>query len=157
MPRNIIVVAALMLLIGSARSAGPDSSVDWIAGHWCGQFGEEIIQEVWLPPHGGVAIGVGRTLTRDRTTGFEYFRIAKIDGVLSFVAQPGGQPPTVFRRTDGGERWVRFENPEHDFPQRIEYRREGNLLYAEAAGPGEDGKESVIRFDYERCDLQDRF
>lgn len=157
MPRNITVVAVLMLLIGSAHSAGPDSSVDWIAGHWCGEFGDKIIQELWLPPHGGVAVGLGRTLSADRTTGFEYFRITEIDGVQSFVAQPGGQPPTVFGRTDGGDRWIRFENPEHDFPQRIEYRRDGDSLHAVAAGPGENGKESVIRFDYRRCDLQESF
>jgi hypothetical protein len=29
---------------------------------------------------------------------------------------------------------VRFENPSHDFPQRIEYRRDGNVLRAEASG-----------------------
>ena len=155
MSRSITITAVLVLLIGSARAAGPDSSIDWIAGHWCGQFGDKIIQELWLPPHGGVAIGLGRTLSSDQTTGFEYFRIAEIDGVQSFVAQPGGSPPTAFSRTGGGEYWVRFENPEHDFPQRIEYRRDGDSLHAEAAGPGDDGKESVIRFDYQLCDLQD--
>ncbi len=74
-----------------------------------------------------------------------------LDGTQSYIAQPGGRPPTAFRRTAGGERWVRFENPEHDFPRRIEYRREGDALHAEIAGPDENGKEIVISFDYSRC------
>ncbi len=86
-----------------------------------------------------------------RTTGFEYFRIADVDGVQSFIAQPGGRPPTAFKRTGGGENWIRFENPDHDFPQRIEYRREGNGLHAEVAGPGANGKETVINFDSVPC------
>ena len=72
--------------------------------------------------------------------------------VQNYIAQPGGQPPTHFARTDGGENWVRFENPEHDFPQRIEYRRDGDRLYTEVAGPGNNGVEAVIRLDYGTCE-----
>ena len=152
MSRNVKVLSALLLLAGTAGAAGPNSSIDWIAGYWCGQIGEETFEEIWLTPHGEVTVGVGRSLKGDKTTGFEFFRIADIDGVQSFIAQPSGNPPTAFRRTDGGETWVRFENPEHDFPQRVEYRRDGDALHAEVAGPGKDGTETVIRFEYQLCE-----
>ena len=139
---------ASFLAIGAA---GPLPPLDWMGGHWCVEIGEEIVEEFWLPPHGGVAIGLSRTRTGDRTTAFEYLRIVDVDGVSSYIAQPGGRPPTEFKRTAGGERWIRFENPAHDFPQRIEYRREGDRLHAAIAGPGEDGKEMWISFDYSRC------
>jgi len=138
-------------LIGSAKAATTNPSLDWIAGHWCADLGGDTVEEIWLPPHGGVAVGLARTLTSDRTTGFEYFRIADLDGAQSFIAQPGGRPPTSFKRTAGGEHWIRFENPDHDFPQRIEYRREGDELNAEVAGPGENGEEAVISFIYSPC------
>lgn len=73
---------------------------------------------------------------------------ADLDGVQSYIAQPGGKPPTAFKRTAGGETWARFENPDHDFPQRIEYRREGDRLHAEVAGRGKNGEEAVLGFDY---------
>ena len=153
MHKIITFVPALLLLAGSAGAAGSDSTIDWIAGHWCGEFGDDTIEEIWLQPHGGVAVGLGRSLKGDKTTGFEYFRIADIEGVRSFIAQPGGQPPTVFKKTDDGESWVRFENPDHDFPRKIEYRRNGDTLHAEVSGPGGDGSESVIHFEYHLCDL----
>jgi ketosteroid isomerase-like protein len=86
------------------------------------------------------------------TTGFEYFRITEIDGELSYVAQPGGREPTRFKRVAGGENWARFENPAHDFPQGIEYRRKGEELHASVSGPGEGAEDKVIRFAYVPCD-----
>ena len=152
MPRLFMVLAGLLLLTGFAGTAAANPSLDWIAGHWCADLGDGTVEELWLPPHGGVVLGLGRTRSSDKTTGFEYVRIVDLDGVQSYVAQPGGRPPTAFGRTAGGERWIRFENPDHDFPQRIEYRREGDALHAEIAGPGGDGKDMVIAFDYVRCD-----
>lgn len=150
MLRQVAGIAAPLLLVGLAGAADTDPRLDWIAGHWCANVGDEAVEEFWLPPHGGVAVGVSRTRSSDRTTAFEYLRIVDRDGVRTYIAQPGGRPPTSFRQAAIGEGWIRFENPDHDFPQRIEYRREGDALRAEITGPG-DGQETVIRFDYVPC------
>jgi hypothetical protein len=144
---------ALLLLSPSAALAVEDAQDDlaWIAGSWCSSAGDEEVEETWLAPHGHEALGVGRTMRGGRMVSFEYMRITKVDGVIRFVGQPGGDAPTEFPRTAGGEGWIRFENKSHDFPQRVEYRREGDGLYAEVAGPGEGGKESVSPFRYRRC------
>lgn len=154
MSRKSRTIAALLALIACAGVAAPNQPLDWIAGHWCVDLGEDTVEELWLPPHGGVLVGLGRTLTSERTSGFEYLRIVDLNGMQSYIAQPGGRPPTAFRRTAGGENWVRFENPDHDFPRRVEYRREGQALHAEIAGPGENGKDLVIAYDYSRCQPQ---
>ena len=65
--------------------------------------------------------------------------------------QPNGASPTVFAQEEQGEGWIRFANVEHDFPNRIEYRRAGESLKAYIAGPGRDGKELRIPFEYRRC------
>jgi Domain of unknown function (DUF6265) len=142
-----------LFLIGIAGTADPAvTSLAWIGGHWCTGSGDEIIEELWMPPHGGIALGMSRTRSGNRTTGFEYLRIVDVDEVPSYIAQPGGHPPVVFKSTAGGDGWIRFENPDHDFPQRIEYRREADTLHAEIAGAGEDGSDVVIAFDYRRCE-----
>jgi ketosteroid isomerase-like protein len=140
--------------LNSAVTSSPEPSPGWLAGHWCADNYGKTVEELWLPPHGGVMVGLGRTRSPERTTGFEYFRIADLDSIQSFIAQPGGQPPVSFGRTAGGENWIRFENPDHDFPQRIEYRREGQVLHAEVSGPGENGNDAVIGFDYRPCGPQ---
>ncbi len=152
--RNVVLVLITATLappvMGEENS--PTESLDWMAGHWCSDSGAKSVEELWLPPRGEVLVGLGRTYTTDRTVGFEFLRIAAVDGVQSYIAQPGGEPPTHFARTAGGEDWVRFENPQHDFPQRIEYRRDGDNLYAEVAGPGNNGVEAVIRLDFRACE-----
>jgi hypothetical protein len=42
-----------------------------------------------------------------------------------------------------------FENLEHDFPQRIEYQRDGDRLTATISGPGEDGEVQSISFGWD--------
>lgn len=149
---SLALLVALALLAPTSRGQEPAEALDWLAGHWCGGEGGERLEEHWLAPAGGELLGVSRTVRGGRTSGFEFLRIAAVDGVPTYLAQPGGRPATAFARSAGGERWVRFENPRHDFPTRIEYRRDGDALHAEIAGPGDSGQEQVIGFDYRRCE-----
>ena len=139
----------LSLLLGTTALVAQTEQNDlaWMSGHWCGGSTGNVIEEYWMPAHGGVLIGVSRTLKGARTAGFEYMRIENVAGVPTFIAQPNGVPPTSFKRTAGGKDWVRFENPQHDFPKRIEYLRQGANLYAEVS----DGKEKAISYDYRPC------
>lgn len=149
--RQSFTTLALILLVSSA-SAGPDpDGLGWMSGRWCTTGDGPKIEEHWLPHRGDMLLGVNRTLKKSRTVSFEFLRIALVEGQLVYVAQPGGRPPTSFTRTDGGVNWVRFENRAHDFPQRIEYRREGEALRATIAGPGKEGTEKAIAFEFASC------
>jgi hypothetical protein len=151
-PKTIALISlGLALPTAFAHAATTVRQLDWISGHWCSSSNGEKIEEIWLPAHGGVMLGMSRTQDGDRTSGFEYMRIVMVDQRPGFVAQPGGRPPVNFLRTDGDRNWVRFENPEHDFPKRIEYRRQGDTLHAMIAGPGKDGMEFEISFEFVPC------
>ena len=147
--------AVVTLATASTGNAGGDLS--WISGQWCGGGEQQRMEEHWLPAAGNQLLGVSRTLRGERVVMFEFLRIDTVDGVPTYFAQPGGRPPTAFARIDGGmdadgRSWVRFENLQHDFPQQIEYRRDGDALQATIAGPGREGKPQRITFDYRRCD-----
>jgi hypothetical protein len=47
-----------------------------------------------------------------------------------YLAQPGGRAPVQFRLTARTRTGATFENPAHDFPQRIVYRRSGDSMVA---------------------------
>lgn len=76
-----------------------------------------------MAPAGGTMVGVSRTVARDATRAWEFLRIVPVVGVLTYVAQPSGQAETSFPATAISDSLAVFENPGHDFPQRIEYRR----------------------------------
>ena len=158
-PKTATLATALLLLMASAWSSSllalsPDAGIKalhWLSGRWCNGAGASVSEEYWLPARGELMLGVSRTVKNERAVAFEFLRVAEVDGVVTYLAQPEGRPETAFKRTGGGENWVRFENPQHDFPTRIEYRREGDVLTAEIAGPGKEGKEKVIPFPFQRC------
>lgn len=141
--------ACLVLWAGQAAAGKP--GLDWLEGRWCiGDPGRQV-DEVWLPEAGGELIGMSRTLRGAKVESFEYMRIVFDAKGASLHVQPNGAPPTVFSQAARGDGWVQFENPAHDFPNRIEYRRESDQLHASIAGPGRDGKQLKIPFEYRRC------
>ncbi len=127
------------------------AALDWISGHWCQAVEGGVIEEHWEPSHGGLLIGMGRTVRAGKAVAFEFMRLEWRDGAIYLMAQPNGDPPVQFRLTASGKDWARFENPRHDYPKRVEYRRAGRGLHAEIGGPGADGREKTKPFDYLPC------
>jgi hypothetical protein len=152
MNKTKLLLAIVCAFTAQSPAAEPAAQqFRWLSGHWCGQSGDQLIEEFWLPDEGDVAIGVGRTVKAGKTVSFEFMRIETRDGETNFIAVLAGQEPTKFKLTASGADWARFENPQHDFPKRIEFRLTGSGMHAEIAGPGRDGKEEVIPFEYRRC------
>ena len=95
-------------------------------------------------------LGISQTVRPDRTE-FEFLRIESAGGNVDYVAQPSGRPPTRFRLTDASTTHAEFANPQHDFPQRIRYTRESDLLRAELSG-GNPVRRIEFRFRKVNCE-----
>lgn len=144
---GIALGTGMALATGTATAGG----FDWLAGQWCGGSAERKIEEVWLPEAGGALLGMSRTVRGGRTESFEFMRLVPTGKDAGLHVQPNGVAPTVFAISDHGDGWVVFANPAHDFPDRIEYRRDGEGVRASISGPGQDGKKLEIPFAYRRC------
>lgn len=145
------VIFGAFLAVGAAPAIAGDLGLDWLAGRWCGSANDTEVNEVWLPEAGGELIGMSRTVRGAKVASFEFMRIVFDGKRANFHVQPNGEPQTIFTQAARGDGWIHFENAEHDFPNLIEYRREGDELHASIAGPGDDGKEMKIPYDYRRC------
>ena len=147
--RSVLLVVALGLVscsprAGQLRLVAEDPRLDalaWLAGSWTGVIDEARVEEHWSVPAGGSMIGMNRTVVGGRTVFFEFLRIeVEDDGRIVYLASPRGRhPPTAFALAAMAERQVAFENPEHDFPQRIIYTRDDEHLVARIEGT-EDGE-----------------
>lgn len=124
------LIALCLALTGIASPAlSGEPEFGWLAGHWRAETGGRVSEEVWMMPEGGLMTGMGRTLRDGRAVSFEFLYITTGEDAAYF-AQPGGRAPVRFGLVaQDGERAV-FENPDHDFPQRIEYARDGDTLTA---------------------------
>jgi hypothetical protein len=121
----------------------------WMAGHWSGEAAGTRTEELWTAPDGGLLLGLHRDVTASGRTFFEFLRIEESDSGLVYVAQPLGRPPVRFPLLRSGDSEVVFENPGHDFPQRIVYSREGDALRARVEGTI-DGTERVESWEWVR-------
>jgi len=130
-------VAALcaLLLCGIVFSAEQDvASLGWMAGTWVKETERARQEEYWIAPLGGLMLGLHRDVSKDGKVFFENLRIEARDSGLVYVASPRGTGTTEFPLVEIGERRVAFANPEHDWPTRITYSREGDTLCARAEG-----------------------
>jgi hypothetical protein len=94
-------------------------------------------------------IGMGRTVRDGRTTEYELVVLKEQDGRLAYEAHPSGQPAAVFLSREISDTSVVFENAQHDFPQRVGYRRSESGLAAWIEGTLK-GQMRRVDFNYVR-------
>lgn len=131
--KRLFAATLALVLMGQAAPPARLSDLGWMSGQWQTEAqNEDFTQEVWSEPRGGIMLGYSRSGRGERTREFEFLRIqAGADGVLTYYAQPGGRPPVGFRLVAHDSTSATFENPQHDFPQRIRYERVGDVtIYA---------------------------
>ena len=126
-------------------------ALKFLTGCWLLESKGASVDEAWSRPAGGVMAGYSRTVRGDRLVALEYLRIEPRDGVLASVPTIRGKE-TVFKavKLTAGE--AIFENPEHDFPQRIIYRKSDTGLFARVESM--DGKKGVD-YPYSRAACSD--
>lgn len=127
------LIAFLSLAAAPAAAADlPDLS--WMAGSWRLDKPGVTTRETWLAPMGGTMAGVTQTNWPDRPASVEFATITAESTGVVFTARVKGQTPTAFTLKSRERDQVVFENPRHDFPQRVIYRRCGADLCARIEG-----------------------
>jgi len=158
---TVLCSAALTfaMLAGNAAAAKPEgadlSRLAWLGGCWKSANGEPGSVEHWMPLAGGTMLGMGRTVRQGRTVEHEFMEIrAAADGAITFVAHPSNQKTAAFPLLRMTDNEVVFENMEHDFPQRVAYRLDGESKLAARIEGMRKGTLRIIDFPMVRisCD-----
>ncbi|MES1158749.1 MAG: DUF6265 family protein [Terricaulis silvestris] len=146
--KKLIFLAALAF--ASTAQATSISDLDWMKGCWRGTSEDtrSFFTESWIAPPVGAMLGFGYTWRDNQLREWEDLRIDSVGGSLGYVAMPNGGPPVRFPLVEGDANHVVFANPEHDFPQRIEYSRHGGELTATVSG----GSEAAQTFHFRKID-----
>ena len=147
-----LTIAALVLFASFLPQTTTLSDISWIAGDWqTAPGGRRQIEEHWTAVAGGSMMGVSRTIevtgAGDKTVEFEYLRIEQRADAIYYVAHPKARcPGTDFKLTRASATEAVFENPQHDFPKRIIYRKTDDGLTASIdAGEGSKGMSFVFK------------
>ena len=122
---GIVSVAVMVIpaLAGTAQAPAL-GNLAFTAGCWNGDAGRgRVIAEQWTAPSVNVMLGTTRYLAGDRTVSREFTLVEADSSGITMTPHPRGQAPTPFRLVRLAGDTAVFENPAHDFPQRIIYRR----------------------------------
>lgn len=152
-----ILLLSLFPLSGLAPRTPPSAPLGWLAGCWHLERGTTIIDEQWMSPLAGMMLGTGRTVKNGAVHEYEFTIIRVTPGGATYDAHPSGQETTTFSSSapPAGDQVV-FENPAHDFPQRVGYRRVSpDSVVAWIEGNTESGPRK-IEFPYTRASCTSR-
>lgn len=149
-----VLGAALHLTLGTAAAeerdspaAKPDAaaqiaSLDWLAGTWAGAVGPGTWEAVYTTPAGGEVMSTNKEIRKGKVVSFEFERFFVKDGKVVMTPYVKGINTVAFTLTqnDPKARRAIFENPKHDFPQRIDYHRRSDDLLHIGVYAKRDGK-----------------
>lgn len=141
MRRSRVILVVVFTLVPSLLTA--QSAIDkaaWLTGCWEAKNDRRTIIEMWMAPAGGLMLGGSRTVLANGTVReFEHSRMRAVGDTIIYTALPSGQNTTDFKGVPG-DGVLTIENPKHDFPTRITYRKIGSdSANARVEGPGQGG------------------
>lgn len=129
-PFIILSIAAFSLTACQQGFYPETSSLHPFIGCWENDTGLE--REGWTMDPSGWLVGYAASRDADgNVTFFEHMRIERSKGPEMLVVTGQDNSETRFMRRVGDDREeYRFENPDHDYPQVIVYKRNGDELNA---------------------------
>lgn len=142
-------------LFSAPAQAGDLEPLTWLAGCWSNPLGDAGSGEYWQPLAGETMLGVGRLIRNGKTIEYEFLRLHLDEqSRVIYTAIPSRQNETSFiasQITDGA---ATFENPGHDFPQKIVYTKTTDSSMSVRIEGSRQGEQRVMEFQFERVTCQ---
>lgn len=133
-------------------SEDPFEKLNWIVDNWIYKDGDNITYENWIKENDSLLIGESYTVRNSDTVFSEQLKIERIEGDVYYTAVVKHNPgPVRFMLVELGDNKAVFENPEHDFPNRIIYElRDNSVLHAKVEGKDKNGRAASLELFYKR-------
>lgn len=143
----LILIFIIMSKTAFSQNTADMQKLLWIVDKWVSQSETSTSYEHWEKTNETLYTGGSETIKNGDTVFAEKLKIELIEGKVYYIADVAHNPaPVKFLLTEVNENSAIFENPEHDFPQKITYINENGILHAVIEGPGKDGKTKKVDF-----------
>lgn len=149
-----IALVLTLAAVPTLRAQQTIGRLGWMAGCWEQKSATRSTVEMWMGPAGGLMLGASRTVAGGALREFEQLSLRQDGEVVVYHAMPSGQAPSSFRATVVSDTLLVVENPTHDFPTKISYRRvTADSVAALVQGPGPNGMQGfAVGYGRVRCE-----
>lgn len=140
--KRILQIFILFLSISACRyNPEPErinSVFDRLLGTWIIQDSSSTISESWVKINDSLYSAVSYYIKDEDTLSKEVISIKKTNGTFIYTARVSNQnnaKPVDFMLSDSAYDYFAFQNPKHDFPQKISYHFvSDDSIFAEISG-----------------------
>jgi len=132
----LLPICASSLHLGYSQSqkvADDFKKLAWLGGTWVRTNAQpnEIGSERWVKMSGSEWQGFGVTMKGQDTVYIERLKLIIKDDAIYYVADvPENKQPAYFKLTEVSDNRFVVENPEHEFPKKISYQKDGDKFRA---------------------------
>jgi hypothetical protein len=148
----LLIITLLFPFVSCKNSNGKNKTFDkiekinWLLGSWENKSEEGILSEIWEKKNDSTFIGESYFIREKDTLHSERIEVKQKGEDLLYIPTVKGQnndKPVTFKLTLATENEFTFENPAHDYPQKIVYKMvNANSLVATISGK-QQGKNST--------------
>jgi len=151
---TVLLSAVIISCNGNkAEKSNEIKKADWLIGDWENKSPQGDLSESWQKINDSVYKGQSYFIKGKDTLHFESIVLSETGGAVKYSPQVKGQnddKPVDFKLTSATDKQLVFENPAHDFPQKITYAKVTNdSLVVEISGM-QQGKPASEKYPMKR-------
>ncbi|WP_310379261.1 DUF6265 family protein [Flavobacterium sp.] len=150
--KKIIAISVLILAFTSCNKSNKNDKIklsNWLIGKWENKSESGNLEETWTKVNDSTFQGLSFYIKGKDTLHFESIVLQQNGEDLVYIPTVKGQnndKPVPFKLTASTDKQLVFENPKHDYPQKIIYNQITNdSLVAEISGI-QQGKPSSDKY-----------
>ncbi len=151
--QKITVLILLLAIVSCKKTETVEKDTikiaDWLIGTWENKSTDGVLTESWQKVNDSTFSATSYFIKTDDTLHSEKITLSQKGEMLMYSATVNGQnndKAVDFGSTTETEKKLIFENPSHDYPQKITYTKENdNTIIAEITGDLR-GKKTTERF-----------
>ncbi len=150
----IILIASLWAGCQKAQEPQMLAQSEWLLGNWENKAPEGHFLEQWNKADNEAFNGKSFFIVNKDTLFSENIELTQKDGAVFYTATVKGQnnnQPVAFKLTSSKPGELVFENPKHDYPQRIVYRKINDDSLVAIISGTQQGKKSLEQFPLKRA------
>jgi hypothetical protein len=154
--KKTILSLLIILSFASCQKSKEVSKIvaaNWLLGNWENKSDDGDLLETWKKVNDSIYDGESYFIKGKDTLHFEKIQMKQKGESLFYIATIRGQnndKPVTFKHNDTIEKQLVFENPKHDFPQKIVYSQITNDSIIIQISGIQQGKPSSERFSMKK-------
>jgi hypothetical protein len=119
--------------------------MDWLTGTWEQKLPDGTVTEIWIKENDSTFSGKSYFVKEKDTIHLETIVLSQKNENLLYIPTVAGQnndEPVTFKSTLEAENTFTFENPQHDYPQKIVYKKISNDRLIATISGKQQGKQT---------------